>query len=294
MRGGLFTMIDRFVDLHMHTNYSDGIFVEPEQLLFQAAQNSLDVIAISDHDHIGAYDEAKPLAEKYGVTLIPAAEITTDDYHLLALNFDPENPDMRDFLAYSRRLQENNVHRKIEHLNSVGISITFSEVKDRFPESRLGTMNVYTVLMSDVQYKLKIRGPEGYFKTYRMITSCEDKTLDSNVTVEEAIHVVHKAGGLIGLAHPPKDVNSVEELDYLVKAGIDFLEIQPSLRNRFPDHPIDYDFVERYAHDKGLPVSFGSDYHGPTMERFMLKSGQGNLLTGELEEMLNRGFVKIN
>jgi 3',5'-nucleoside bisphosphate phosphatase len=74
-------------DFHMHTPFSDGT-VWPTDRVLEAWRNGLDAIAITDHLEYNPnkndvstnlnrpYEIAKPLAEKYGIILIKAAEIT--------------------------------------------------------------------------------------------------------------------------------------------------------------------------------------------------------------------------
>jgi predicted metal-dependent phosphoesterase TrpH len=63
-------------DLHVHTDASDSI-VSPEEALLLAKQAGMDGIAITDHDTMEGYEEAKKFAKKIGIILIPAVEITT-------------------------------------------------------------------------------------------------------------------------------------------------------------------------------------------------------------------------
>lgn len=72
-------------DLHVHTIYSyDGTATVPA-VLQRARQIGLDVIAITDHDEIRGALQAEQLAPKYNIQVIPGAEITTAEGHLLAL-----------------------------------------------------------------------------------------------------------------------------------------------------------------------------------------------------------------
>jgi predicted metal-dependent phosphoesterase TrpH len=54
-------------------------------VLKQAADVGLDVVAITDHDNINGALEARELASQYGVEVVPGAEVTTSDGHLVAL-----------------------------------------------------------------------------------------------------------------------------------------------------------------------------------------------------------------
>ncbi len=70
-------------DLHLHTIYSDGMGTVPA-VLEAARQAGLDIIAITDHDTLTGARQARELAPRYGVGVIPGVEITTAEGHLLA------------------------------------------------------------------------------------------------------------------------------------------------------------------------------------------------------------------
>ncbi len=73
-------------DLHIHTSYSyDGTATVAAVLEHVARKTDLDVIAITDHDAIDGALEARELAPRYGVEVIPGSEVSTAEGHLLAL-----------------------------------------------------------------------------------------------------------------------------------------------------------------------------------------------------------------
>ena len=71
-------------DLHIHTNYSDGICT-PEEVVKYAKRIGLDGIAITDHDTVKGSKKAELLAEKAGLIFVPGVEITTSFGDILAL-----------------------------------------------------------------------------------------------------------------------------------------------------------------------------------------------------------------
>jgi hypothetical protein len=78
-----------FADLHIHSIHSyDGTGSVSAILKHVADHTDLDVIAITDHDTMSGVREAMELAPSYGVEVIPGAEISTADGHLLALFID--------------------------------------------------------------------------------------------------------------------------------------------------------------------------------------------------------------
>lgn len=77
-------------DLHLHTRYGDGLATVPELLDHVVRMNSLDVIAVTEHDNIRPGLEARELAARRALPLevVCGVEVTTLDGHLLALWVD--------------------------------------------------------------------------------------------------------------------------------------------------------------------------------------------------------------
>ena len=71
-------------DLHIHTNFSDGIS-SPEEVVRYAKKIGLDGIAITDHDTVKGMKKAEKLAKKLNIELVPGLEITTSFGDILAL-----------------------------------------------------------------------------------------------------------------------------------------------------------------------------------------------------------------
>ncbi|MCX7618584.1 PHP-associated domain-containing protein [Tepidiforma sp.] len=84
-------------DLHLHTRVSDG-FASVEQLLAWVEHcTDLDVIAVTDHEDVRGGLEARELAAKrgYRFEVIPGAEVTTLQGHVLALFIERDVPSFR-------------------------------------------------------------------------------------------------------------------------------------------------------------------------------------------------------
>jgi hypothetical protein len=71
-------------DLHAHTVHSDGVLSVPE-LAVLAAERGLDFIAVTDHNTVSHHAELTAAARRYGITLLPGQEVTTDGGHAGAL-----------------------------------------------------------------------------------------------------------------------------------------------------------------------------------------------------------------
>lgn len=287
----------RYIDFHTHTNYSDGVFLDPLDLTKSAALKGIDVLAITDHDNSVAYGLGRHEAQKWGITLLPGAEITTNDYHLLALNFDPDNKALQEFLAYSRELQKQTTQKRIDILRDNGMPISMEMVERVFPYSRLGKYNLFVAMTIDpdcrqiISQRFPGKNPAEVFKGYlgKKGIAAYVKHKQS-VTDKDTIQIVHAAGGIVGIAHPIKDIKQLTELDTLLGLGMDFLEVQPYYRGKEAGAYTTED-IEEYARVHGIPISFGSDYHGPSFDRQILSRGE-NVLNPDLEDKLNQGHVK--
>ena len=87
-------MSQSYIDLHLHTLFSDGVST-PEEVAKEAHYMDLAAIALTDHDTIeGCQRQAKACAE-HGIEFIPGTELSTDiqghEMHLLGYFLYTEN-----------------------------------------------------------------------------------------------------------------------------------------------------------------------------------------------------------
>ncbi|HCI79983.1 MAG TPA: phosphotransferase, partial [Ktedonobacter sp.] len=73
-------------DIHMHTNMGDGT-ASPARVIEEATRKRLQVIAITDHDHVEGAKRVSELIAQQGSTLhvITGVEVSTREGHLLGL-----------------------------------------------------------------------------------------------------------------------------------------------------------------------------------------------------------------
>ena len=65
------------VDLHVHTNASDGSN-PPEEVIRLAAEAGLQAVAITDHDNTNALSRCMAAGEQYHIEVIPSIELSAD------------------------------------------------------------------------------------------------------------------------------------------------------------------------------------------------------------------------
>ena len=83
------------IDLHSHSNISDGLLT-PVELVAHAATHHVDVLALTDHDDTSGLEMAAIEAKRLGLQLINGVEISVTwkrrTLHIVGLKIDPEYP----------------------------------------------------------------------------------------------------------------------------------------------------------------------------------------------------------
>lgn len=269
--------MEKFVDWHTHTIYSDGRD-DPETVVRNSKALGIESLAITDHDSMGGYREAKDLAKKWGIEIVPGVEVSTQIYHILGLNVNPDNLDFVSFLQKVRDKKLLEWQEKMQIIRSKGIPINMNKVRNYFnkPEQRIGKFNVYMSMMmdEDCRIALKEKGYELNSKDLHRFFGKDGllgKIPDTHyVTSRETIEQIHNAGGIAVVAHPFKQVECIDDLDGIVKEGLDGIEIQPNYGDRnIPSLA--------YAERKRLPITYGSDFHGASYTRPLLGRGENRL-----------------
>ena len=188
------------IDLHSHTDQSDGTF-SPEELVAEAVRIGLRALAITDHDTFAGVDLAVPFAARSGLELIGGIELSTKfggaSVHLLGyFPCQPSSAEFRNWLDFLLESRRDRNRRLIERLRSLGIDITLAEV-ERVGRSLTGRPHFARVLVE----KGFARDIQDAFDHY-LDESARAYVQRHEVPVEEAIERIVAAGGVASLAHP--------------------------------------------------------------------------------------------
>jgi predicted metal-dependent phosphoesterase TrpH len=267
------------IDLHTHTNESDGSCT-PLELVDRALAIGLQALAISDHDTFLGYDQALEPARAYGLDLVCGIELSVRmnrdkrrTVHVLA--YFLRSAPTAEFRGWVGELLASRRERNLKlvaKLQSMGVAIELSEV-ERFGRTLTGRPHFARVLIQ-----------KGYAADYddafrRYFGETGPAFVERHgPEISEAAAQVAAAGGLAVLAHPIRlgirDASAEEALIRdLRDAGLGGIEVYHS------DHSPDD--VRRYAEiakKYGLAVTGGSDFHGDAKPDIALGTGRnGNL-----------------
>lgn len=261
------------IDLHSHTNQSDGT-CSPAELIAAAARAGITTLGVTDHDTFAGYDQALEPARAAGIELVCGIELSTKlqgrSVHLLGYfpGADPSQQEFRDWVLEMQASRRDRNRRLVARLQEMGFNITLEEAEAR-GRGMTGRPH-FAALMVE----------KGYVKDFR---EAFDKYLDESASAyvyrrepqfSEGVERIRKAGGIASLAHPVRVNGDVPGLmPELCGTGLNAIEAFHSDHDR-ADTEMYLGLAERY----GLLVTGGSDFHGAVKPDVMLGTGcRGNL-----------------
>ncbi len=252
-------MAEKIIDLHTHTTYSDGELT-PYELLSKAKEMGMEIIAVTDHDSIFGISDARIAAHEIGITMIPGIEISTEEkeeVHILGLGIDENNIELqnrcREFIESRARRGQ----RIVDFLATKGIEVDLEEVREIAGKAALVRPHFAAYLVKHGH----VRSIPEAFERYLNTPSFHAAVTRRKPSPEEAIALIHHAGGKAVLAHPCQLKKNAYELELFVAelkaAGLDGMECiyykqTPSQQTRF------LELAKKY----GLKTGCGSDFHG--------------------------------
>ena len=276
-----------YVDLHLHTTYSDGRW-EPRRVVEEAVARGLAAIAITDHDVLSALPEARAAASAARLELIDGIELTADwdrkRVHVLGYGIDPESPPLVAALEEGRRRMGEHVAEVLDAIRATGHELSEEDLARYNTRYATGTSLVLGMLERGILRS----APDA--KGLLALASREPRAY----TAVEAIELIHEADGVAILAHPARlrrgePLLGAEVFEPLVAAGLDGIEAW---------HIVQGDQVRAHylgvAEQLGILATGGSDCHGPRSTGVRIGSQQVpyavlSALWDRLDERRGRG-----
>lgn len=197
------------IDLHIHTNKSDGV-LHPKEVIDEAVKNKVNIISICDHDTIDAYTlDLIEYAKENNIKLIYGVEISTKykgyGYHVLGYNIDIFNSEFREFLSKIRLSRHNYLYDVSKKLNDLGYIINTSELDKIDSVTKAHIAN--DIISNKENYDLLINNfnhipTKGEFIETLLNEGCSCYVEKVSITPIEATKIIKKYGGKVVLAHP--------------------------------------------------------------------------------------------
>jgi predicted metal-dependent phosphoesterase TrpH len=268
-------------DFHVHSTASDGTST-PSELAELAQRSGLQVLALTDHDAVAGIPEARERAEQLGLELLPGIELSVSEQggrrqmHILGLGIEPGEPVLLERVRALRSTRLERAGRIVERLNRLGIALGLERVREIAQDGSLGRPHIARALVAagtcsseqDAFVRFLRRGRPAYIPR-------------GGIEARDAISVIHAAGGIASLAHPPRSLGvdapgGLESfVGRLVRQGLDALEVYHPSHTREERKRL-----RRLVRAHGLVATGGSDYHGSERPDIALGRGRGDLALG--------------
>jgi len=246
-------------DLHIHTTASDGKLT-PAQVVSQALETDLDIIAITDHDTLAGIEEARIAAEGTRLRVVAGVEISTlyqgRECHMLAYAFEDANL-LDKLLADQKKRRIERARTIISKLNAMGFDISYDEILGEAGRASIGRPHIARVMIK----KGYAADAQEVFVRYLGNESSAYHKIDYP-DAADVIDNIHLAGGIAILAHPGNSYNFIE-IKELKESGLDGLECYHSSHTSI--HKRRY---LTYCQSHDLIATGGSDFHGTVQDYY--------------------------
>lgn len=268
----------KYIDLHVHTNCSDGTLT-PEEVIDSALKLNLRAIAITDHDTVAGISRAEDYIRQQTNTsefeLIPGVEISAEyqgkDIHILGLYINHTNPNLIQKLNAALAQREARNEKMAALLREDGIDIHVKDLTFGVPDTVI-TRAHFARFLTEQHY---VKNNSEAFERY-LNYGTKYYVPRTYMTPKDAIELILLAGGIPVLAHPLLYKLNLDEIETLVATlksyGLVGIETIYSANTGF-----DEGIVRRYANRHNLLITGGSDFHGDNKPAISLGTGRGNL-----------------
>jgi len=275
------------VDLHTHSNASDGTD-SPAELVLAAAAAGVDVVAITDHDTTAGWQRAAD-ALPAGLSLVRGAELSCESrdgrggwctVHVLAYLFDPTAPELVAEQTRLRAERRSRLRRMARRMAADGHPIDVDALFAGLgPDAPAGRPHLAAALVA-----AGVVGSVNEAFAELLATGGRYHLPRADTPVRDALAMIDAAGGVTVLAHAfathRGPTVTAEVIAELADAGLTGLEV---------DHP-DHDEPTRnelraVADRLGLLPTGSSDYHGGNKT---IRLGQETTAPEVLDKLVER------
>jgi predicted metal-dependent phosphoesterase TrpH len=215
-----------YANLHLHSTFSDGGFT-PAQLVLIGKSLGYKALAMTDHETDGGVTEFQRVCAKEGLDSLVGVEFygRHDGHgpHLVALDFDRDNPDIRAFIRERCELYTECTRKRVERGIRLGYirDFTWNDVLDY---ARDGSWICIDHVIGAMKYK-RVMAPEASSDELRKNVFKGEEALSfepAQPSAERVIKIIRKAGGIAVLAHP---VNKTQYVRELIDYGLNGIEV---------------------------------------------------------------------
>lgn len=260
----------------MHTTISNDGTYSPETIIQMCHEAGLEIVAIADHNSIKAFRIAKPIADAYGMKLIPAVELDCHidgiNLHVLGYGINPNHPT---FDAYEEEIltqERNSSQFVVNKIRELGIHLEDKALNRVQIHGVITGEMIAEVALEDSKNdnnELLVPYREGGSRSQNpLVNFYWDYCAQGKVayypiqfrTIDEIIQMINDAGGFAILAHPGNNIKTnVDLFKKIIDKGVIGVEVYSSYHS-----PEVMEHYHALALEHDLIMTLGSDFHGKT------------------------------
>lgn len=260
---------DKIIDLHTHTNYSDGD-LSPYELIKLAIEKRVGILGITDHDTLDGIkqiDKTDSLIVDSGIQIIDgvelSAKVSKGRMHILGYDIDINNVNINKEME---KIKDNSINSVLSIMEQIkrdyGIVFGYSDIKELVNSNHnLGRPDLAKLCVK-YGYASSIQDA---FNKYLIEACNKTRSTSKGLSYQECIELILQSKGIPILAHP-KSLELPEKeflilLKEMINSGLKGIEVYHSSHT---EEEIKY-YLE-IANKYDLLISGGSDYHGKTIK----------------------------
>ena len=255
--------MEKLIDMHTHTNYSDGE-LSPNELIELAISKNIKTLAITDHDTINGI---KTVKDNDKIEVIKGIELSArapkGQFHILGYDLDLDSPILNKKMSQLRDISINSVLSVMEQIKrDYNIRFSYEDIRELVNANHnLGRPDLAKLC---IKYGYANTVQEAFDK-YLNPSYKKVRSLGKGLYCEECIDLILKSNGIPVLAHPKQLKMDKRDflvlLKYLIEQGLKGIEVYHSSHTEE-----DMEYYLNVANEYGLLISGGSDYHGKTVK----------------------------
>ena len=245
------------VDLHCHSNASDGI-LNPNEVVKLAIERKVDLLSITDHDTLNAYHN---LADSPRIRLVRGIELSTSwrnlDIHIVGLNLDISHQSILTAVQLHTVARAKRAEKIAAKLDSKGIK---NSLEGAYIEAGCGQIG----RLHFARYLVRIGAASTIQQAFKRYLG-KGKVGDTGAcwaSMQSVINWILEAGGIAVLAHPAKYGLTRTKLNLLISDFKSFNGKAIEVISGRQDKNLTYELAS-LANKHCLFASCGSDFHSP-------------------------------
>ena len=265
-----------YIDLHMHSYYSDDGEFEPKQLIDLCLEKNIKYFSIADHNSVRGIKEAKEYCVGKNINIIPAIELDCTfneiNLHVLGHGIDCDKTVFYDIEDNIIKQEQFASKKRMKLVKELGIDFSDEVINSL---SRNGVVNGEMIAEAAMEFDKNHENPllmpyyengsrsDNPYVNFYWDYCAQGKAAYAEVSfisLQEAINIIEESGGIPILAHPGNNIKeNINLLEQIISCGIKGIEVYSSYHSKEQ-----VEFYKKFSLKHKLLLTCGSDFHGKT------------------------------